>query len=168
MASCLDLSIMTTPYAIASLASEHYAIASITSCPSTSHNPSAMAFSIAPAPRNSAQQIRIILTTSDPGVDLMADTLTLEFFDLSLGGPFPLFSKVSGVGITNVATSNAARREAIAKILPSDWIAVETAGLSFGDRVISVRVNLWITRGSEKSLVHTGVFESFPNTEVIT
>lgn len=97
----------------------------------------------------------------------MADTLTLQFFDMSLGGPFPLFSKVSGTGITNAATSTASRLEAVTKILPSDWAAVETGGLSFGDRVISVRVNLWITRGTEKSLVHTGEFESWPNAEVI-
>jgi hypothetical protein len=161
MALCVDTSIRDRPFAIATISYKPFAIAHISPCSSINHKLfSNGMFSISPAPRNSAQQISLVLTTDDPDADLTADTLTLEFFDKSI-------FKSSGVGITNSATSTAQRLEAKALILPSDWAAAETAGLSFGEREITVLANLWLTRGTNKALIATGQFKSLPNAEVI-
>lgn len=168
MALCVNASISDRPFAIATISHRLFAIAHISPCSLINHKLSSNGmFSILPAPRNSTQQISLVLTTDDPDADLTADTLTLEFFDKSMGGPHPLFFKSSGVGITNSATSTAQRLEAKALILPSDWAAAETAGLSFGEREITVLANLWLTRGANKALIATGQFKSLPNAEVI-
>lgn len=168
MGLCLDTSVTSQPFASADVVGKPFALAHISPCQSigSSRNQATM-FTIFPAPRNSAQKLKLVLTTDDPDADLTADTVTLEFFDKSMGGPHPLFSKSSGVGIISASTSTAQRLEATATILPSDWTAVETGGLSFGEREISVLVNLWVTRDGQKSLITSGQFKSLPNAEEI-